>query len=152
MALVILAYFSLSSAHAGNKVEILRDSKLASIEGGYCMFWKCAGPPGNGSCQPIVNDAYHLCQNVSCTLSEGVEGNTQVIECKMKGAHETCSNVATYIECIRSHMPDLCLPDTTNAPCGNETDTYCFADVKSRQCYCDAGTGDKACDWVSCAY
>ncbi len=153
MALVIFAYLFLSSAHAGNKAEILGDSKLASIRGGYCLFFKCQGPPGNGECQPIGNDAYDLCQHISCSFTDEMEGNTEVLECQVKGeSPKTCSEATTYIQCVRASSPSICVPDNNSTVCGTLTNTYCFPDVRDRQCFCDTGGGALPCDWVSCVY
>jgi len=142
---------SVGSVHAGgNKVEVLDDKQLGAIEGGYCLFWKCEGSPGTGSCQPIPDTTLDLCKSVTCKLSIDMEGNTEVLQCQISGASVTCSTASTYVQCVRSKNPTFCIKDENSANCGDLVQTYCFPDIKHRKCFCDSGTDGTACDWTSC--
>jgi len=146
-----LALLSAGRAHAaGNKAEILNDKQLGSIEGGYCLFWKCEGGAGSGACQPIKNDTIDLCKTVTCKLVVDMEGNTEVLQCQMTGGNVTCSEASTYVQCIRSKQPTLCIRNFEAKGCGVLVQTYCFPDVKHRQCVCGSSSDTTPCDWTSC--
>jgi hypothetical protein len=148
---IALAFLSAVSVHAaGSKVEILGDKQLGSIEGGYCLFWRCEGTPGTANCQPVKDDTIDLCKTVTCKLVIDMEGNTEVLQCELNGETETCSEASTYVQCIRSRQPTLCIRSSQEQTCGDLVMTYCFPDIKHRQCFCDSGTDGTPCDWTSC--
>ena len=152
LGLVLASLSALSGHAAGNKLEVLSDRQLGSIEGGYCLFWKCEGGPGTAPCQPVKDDTIDLCKTVSCKLVIDMEGNTEVLECELSGETETCSEASTYVQCIRSREPTLCVRSQEDRGCGDLVMTYCFPDIKHRKCFCDSGTDGTACDWTSCVF
>lgn len=149
----VLAAGSTGHAAAPNAVEVLSDGKMAGIEGGICPYFRCEGGDGDGTCQPIGDDAVDLCAHMTCRLELDSANGTDIVECKVQGDEPvTCTQVATYVRCIQSAYPSVCFPDPGSEVCGEKTDSYCFPDVKNRRCYCDTGTGDTPCDWNSCLY
>ena len=148
-----LASLSTGLGHAAvNKVEIVGDKQLGSIEGGYCLFWKCEGSPGSGACQPVKDDTVDLCKTVTCKLVIDMEGDTEVLQCELSGETVTCSEASTYVQCIRSREPTLCIRNSGATSCGDMVMTYCFPDIKHRKCFCDSGTDGTPCDWTSCVF
>jgi hypothetical protein len=137
---------------AGTTVEILDDTKLASIRGGYCNFWKCEGPPGDGDCQTIPDDTPDLCATVTCKLDLGSANGTDVVDCEITHEAVTCSEEETYIRCIPATHPNICVPKLDSGVCGLQVETYCVADIKHRRCVCISGTDEDPCEWQNCLY
>ena len=149
--LIALALAFMGCARAGEgKVKTLDDKQMASIEGGFCLYWKCQDGTGTGSCQPINNDTVDLCAKVKCSLNIDMEGNTEVLQCQINNEAVTCSQAGTYIQCVRSKIPTICVSDLNSTDCGELVQTYCFPDIKHRRCLCDSGTDTTPCDWTSC--
>jgi len=134
------------------KPQILSDQQLGAIEGGYCLFWKCEGPPGTAPCQPIKNDTVDLCKTVTCRLAIDMEGNTEILQCGITGATVTCTEDSTYVQCVRARQPNLCVRDVEDTGCGLLVRSYCFPDIKHRTCFCDSGSDTTPCDWTSCVH
>ena len=139
-----------SVGHALEKgITLLNDRQMAGVRGGICAFHECEGPPGTGACQPYKIDEETLCNLVVCLFGEEWVGNVLVVEC-VGEAPDTCTETATYRQCIQVFSWSFCKngPDTTY--CGKHVSPDCTPSGKRVACLCYVKAPDRVCDWTNC--
>ena len=147
--LIIFALCLPPGLHASEqKIKILNDHELAAIKGGFCFLEKCEDPPGSGICQPFGPIAQTICDFTKCTYDEEIDGNTRVYRC-VYGGPTTCTNSATYRQCVLSFTQSSCF-DGPLGPCGFNIVPDCLPIPPDRMCACFAKLTDEPCDWTDC--
>jgi hypothetical protein len=133
-----------------HNIEILGDTKLATIRGGFCIHDECETGAPSGNCQPLADTIPALCAGTTCALQLGTFGRgSDSIQCVETGGNTTCTEAGMYKECVQVQQISICLPGT-DPTCGFKAESYCFPDVKNRVCHCSIQSAVQNCDWASC--
>ncbi len=150
---IVLAMASLACGAArasqGN-VQILNDSQMASIKGGWCPFEECEAGPGTGVCQPYPASRAGLCAVARCSYSNSTAGNVDVLGCTLAGK-VTCTANRTYRQCILAFKFSACSNGANPYGCGFLVVPTCTIDRIDRTCVCGIASPGNPCDWTDCA-
>lgn len=129
-------------------IKILNDNEMAAIKGGFCFLEECEDPPGSGLCQPFPPNPQAVCAFTFCKWSEEVDGRMVIDSCGYLGPI-TCTNEATYRQCVLSFTQSSCV-DGPVTPCGFCYVPDCFVDRPERICVCTGKDTNQPCDWSDC--
>ena len=148
--LSMILCLSLANARAsGKNVELLTDSQMAAIEGGFCLIETCQTGAPTGKCQTHAPTFLGVCPNGTCqykTLDIPLFGVVEI--CQLFGQY-TCSSPVGYRACITGKLLDVCLYSSINV-CGNIVEPQCSESLQEHTCTCQVNYTEEPCDWTNC--
>ena len=146
--LSMILSLQLANARASEKkVELLTDSQMASVEGGFCLIETCETGAASGNCQTVPPTFGGLCLPRTCIFEEYSSALGTVDVCRLWGQY-TCTG-GTYRKCITGKLWDTCWYSSINV-CGTIVEPFCAENLREGTCLCGIDETAEACDWTNC--
>ncbi len=129
------------------KVEVLNDSVLAAVRGGFCPFEECEST-ATGLCQPVVPDKVEICAVTKCIYDQEILLGVRAYGCILFG-DDTCTEPEMYKQCVWAFKLSYCEYGAVPL-CGELVQGDCNPIIEEEVCVCSMYEPGTPCNWTDC--